>query len=362
VAHCTSLKERKMTTNKRYAPHPELYRNPSKAENKKDEIGYVFLRTMAKVLLTPKDVVPSEAIVEYGQSLLDQATSAIKGMSALEKSMALTRMITNISKLSEDKINFEQLNRSLVLFEEYRSGHLPVYKTNSDFFRAISKTEVDLSVVPIPDNETFFIHLQKPINYLSSRVNGAYVVFSKSDGGAVKRVISVTLVDTSGGEAVLGLGGIVATLNLPLLGDTLDESYTSAMAYLPSDQNIEDLEAGYTAIDIVQGFVNCCIYIKSLQPDISHLAPSKDRKEREATAKKHGVSTEEISTVFPVKLLNWSYGKNRTYSVFSTWRDSHLRWQRCGVGRQDVKLIMVEGHNVTFKNAIKKVIESGDKS
>ena len=99
-------------------------------------------------------------------------------------------------------------------------------------------------------------------------------------------------------------------------------------------------------IELLSFVVNLISYIHSFEPDVSEFKPTHLRTANEN--KKIHREYEDIDCSYPTVFVSWNYGKERKYSTDSTWVDAHLRWQRCGPGMRDTKLIMVVGHERTY--------------
>ena len=55
----------------------------------------------------------------------------------------------------------------------------------------------------------------------------------------------------------------------------------------------------------------------------------------------------------PVFLVGFDWKKNRLYKMSSTDVAGHFRWQPCGPGRSQVKLIWIDDHSREYKNVVK---------
>lgn len=94
--------------------------------------------------------------------------------------------------------------------------------------------------------------------------------------------------------------------------------------------------------------VNAVLYINSVDPDLinapttGHLSDTK-KKQLEQSSKPVNECT------LPVTVVSYSYHRERYFTVDETWVDTFPRWQRCGPGFTQVKLIWVKPHKRVYK-------------
>lgn len=100
---------------------------------------------------------------------------------------------------------------------------------------------------------------------------------------------------------------------------------------------------------LINGLINTLIYIYSKDPEIEELRPIKlyDKKELASLSFEKKVN---LCTI-PVTLVNFSY-HGKVFSKNKTSVRPHLRWQQCGVGRKETKLIWVKEHTRTFNKEV----------
>ena len=100
---------------------------------------------------------------------------------------------------------------------------------------------------------------------------------------------------------------------------------------------------------IFRTLINAVMYIHSLNPDVTHLKPVNQQtsRERKETVK-NGLDLN--NSIYPLVYVSWNYGKGVVYSKDSTIVRTHFRWQPCGPGRGQTKLIIVQEHERHFKN------------
>ena len=116
-------------------------------------------------------------------------------------------------------------------------------------------------------------------------------------------------------------------------------------------------EISFVLLDKISASIalNAVMYIHSLNPDVTHLKPASQQtaNERKATLRS---GFDLNNSYFPLVYVSWNYGKDVIYSKESTIVKSHLRWQPCGPGRGDTKLIIIKEHERTFKHVKPDVI------
>lgn len=98
--------------------------------------------------------------------------------------------------------------------------------------------------------------------------------------------------------------------------------------------------------------LNCLLYINSQDPELLRLTPTFGKSSNQKKKYRQGEHLNECT--IPVIALNWDY-RARTPSAYrdtTVQIDTFMRWQRCGPGLSQVKLIWVEPHERTIKKKI----------
>lgn len=123
----------------------------------------------------------------------------------------------------------------------------------------------------------------------------------------------------------------------------LDDGLIKATENVPIYKN-----ATPVGTDVQRAFMNLAVYIHSLSPDLMPTRAVQDHsnKQRKDFYTKHGVANH---CTLPVIFVSWNYRKPTAYSVDSTTVNAHFRWQRCGPGFSQVKLILIDEHERHFK-------------
>jgi hypothetical protein len=242
------------------------------------------------------------------------------------------------------------------MFESFRQAeNSKIYKVNPDFLKAMQRMDVELreELLPKPGFMAYF-SFEPGVMYDHDGDNlvGAYVSFIKSPWAEDRLLLKVgytTKSDTTG--PISGTFGNAGWVCLEVkAGDkfetSLDNLHGNENAHLGNPRSdVQD--------NIFRTFLNLSMYVHSLNPDVSDLKPIRELSSREKKeANKTNVGLR--SSVYTVSLLNWSFGKDRQYSVDSTTVSTHLRWQPCGPGLSQTKLIIIEEHERHYKYVANK--------
>ena len=96
------------------------------------------------------------------------------------------------------------------------------------------------------------------------------------------------------------------------------------------------------------------IYVESKDPEIEALRPLRFYNNKQLS--KLLPSVKDSLCTLPVKLVSWAY-HGRNYTKDETIVSPHLRWQPCGEGRQQVKLVWVREHTRKYNTSIQGEIK-----
>lgn len=97
----------------------------------------------------------------------------------------------------------------------------------------------------------------------------------------------------------------------------------------------------------ILGVLNTLTYINSKDSDIEQLRPIKNYNKKQISTLP--IEKKESLATVPIKLVGWSF-HGRQYSKGESQVNAHLRWQPCGEGRKDIKLIWVKPHIRRYNN------------
>lgn len=239
--------------------------------------------------------------------------------------------------------------RSLALMQRFRLDQGKVYHVNRDFLEALSGVQRDINLKYLPERFVgYFSFAEETIYDEEDEVEGAYIYVGPSrhtmlQDSTAERVfwcayitkgylkVGTVCVDIKEGESVEDL---ISRVNLDdSIGNQTDEDGLSKRAR------------------VFNTVLNCVMYVHSSEPDVRRVPPADSltnrqiAQVRERTGIKNGCSVH-------LTFLNWTYAKQRVYSTDSTWVNSFPRWQPCGPGLSQVKLIWVKEHPRHFKKSV----------
>ena len=319
-----------------------------------------------------------------------------------DRELAIKDMVANLSNKEDQFLATIALDENSMALAEasqyfYNNEKSKIYKVSANFIKALSKIKDTVRYELLPDNFSGYVPIPKGTlkDYEGLNILGIYISldrFSFSDefiklcGGVGISYDNVHTLDILDDEIVLGdfnrkklrfviLCESAYRLGLEPMGYKFSLSDGDTVSGVlgsfrkgfskgfpenplrPGDfcLNPAPIDPGKNEIELSSFVINLISYIHSLEPDVSEFKPavSLTSKQRKIMENEY----EEVDSSYPTVFVSWSYGKDRNYSVDSTWVDSHLRWQRCGTGHMDTKLIMVTGHERQFNKLEIKLTE-----
>ena len=262
----------------------------------------------------------------------------------------------------------------------YANETSKIYKVSPLFAKALSKIKDKVQFDLLPDSFCGFIPLPKGVfkDYTGANIVDAYVQLSEC--GVSKRYRDY-IEDVKKGMAVKPPPDDEIVVSKEFgkvleVGITIENSKHKSFdimvykATIQNGDNLSDLisqirkdaagapitfigsaapdEVNKNEREFLSFIVNTICYLNSLEPDVSMFKPEHLRSSRDRINMQRNF--EEDNSSYPTVFVSWNYGKDRTYSVDSTWIDAHLVWQRCGPGLREKKLIMRSGHERHYKN------------
>lgn len=349
--------------------HPDYYKNPFLLPDDWEQAQFFFLRQMAKLYECLSESRRLDLSHKDFMTLLGNKVQS--GFSQFDNP---GKMINAFNKVIHDYdeagILALKINMVTTSLERFRSdAQARVIRLNNEFYMALQKVRINDLASLLPQACAFYVSFEKPITFSSvalsvkfqerannfdDQVVGGYVVYSPAADDRPGEVV-IQLINS---DKSTSMGRMSVGLIVPLVRPSFEESFVeTAKGHQLSplvkeiDKEIQEkvLAGVHSQLESITGLVNACAYYYSLEPDVRHLAPAKEQKEKKKLAKTYGVPEEYVSSYYPVTLLNWAYGRDRVYSVDKTWVDSYLRWQRCGPGLSQTKLIMVKEHERHYK-------------
>lgn len=249
--------------------------------------------------------------------------------------------------------------RAVAFLQMFALQGAQVYKIGEDFGRVLMKADLKAPVAALE-----YDGIIRCIEFPDS------IEFNMGDGdwGRVAYVAAYARVDEDDKYFILegekfDLRVEIVVPLMRLQSRILQSGHDNIRVMLKSG---EDLETGVTrsldkiakdghqcgfSVEMVSYIVKCLLYIHSGEPDLRAFRPM--LKPRHSDPKKHVKAIERwrASNWFdiPVTLVGFDYQKPRQYAVDETFVDTHLRWQPCGPGRRQVKLVWVSPHVRHFK-------------
>lgn len=242
--------------------------------------------------------------------------------------------------------------RAMTLMRRWQVDNGKVYHISSDFLLALSKVRRGLNLDYLPDRFVGYLSFAGNTLYDDEdEVEGAYVYVGPSkytslQNTAIERVLWVAYIC----KGSFATGTVCMELKQ---GDTIEEmckrlhtqdhKYTKTQMYVVEPKDMSKRNVIFNTI------VNVVMYLYSQEPNVQRIPGVNELSNKKATELAHKTGLRNDCTL-PVTFINWTYAKQRIYGVDSTWVESHLRWQICGVGRSQVKLIFVKEHERHYKN------------
>lgn len=259
-----------------------------------------------------------------------------------------------IQNISERLVKAPYHSQIAGVFEAFRTTKdAKIYRANPEFLTAMKRMDVELreELMPRPGFAAYYSF--KPgvlVDIDGDAINGAYVYFyqKNQDDPVYLKVCYTTLPgDTTDKGNGLSFGNF-GWLNLKIQPGWKFSDALAALKESP-DADLNREIGGNANEDIFRTFLNLSMYVHSLSPDVSELKPRRDMTKQDIRQSSSD-SNNLRSETYPVVLLNWSFGQERSYGIESTIRSAHLRWQPCGPGRSQTKLVIVREHEMKFKN------------
>jgi len=230
-----------------------------------------------------------------------------------------------------------------------------IYMFNKKFLTALSKMDVELRKELLPDNFSGYFAFEPGILDDADGVPiiGAYVAITKPNEKyrepvkSSDMVLKISLVTKLEDDGELGISnkhhfGDISSLFMGVsLGKKFDENL-----------RIYNVSSASKDKDVYRTVINAVMYIHSQNPDVTCLKPYHKQTSREQkTVTKSGFDLND--SAFDVVYVSWNYGKDTVYSKESTVVKTHLRWQPCGPGKGQTKLIIVKEHERHYSNVAK---------
>jgi hypothetical protein len=278
------------------------------------------------------------------------------------------------SKVIKDKRDYDRLDREVKAYKaaysfEFTYGDVPeeykktnvmamkmkmmlnflesekrsVYAVGKEFFEAVSTLRRDIPIKAI-GREDEYLYIKTP-RVKSSGVwyVGCYV--TTWDVGAIQLLL------VPEGDYSISQTKMMLITNPVKDKINLEEDFRYNLKHKPDNASITTVLSdiawdGQEETDRFEAWlialVNTAIYVYSQDPEIDNLKPLKLY-----TPKELGRMTSDVKEnlcTLPVHLVNWNYHTGKQYTTDKAFVHSHMRWQPCGPGRQELKLVWVKEH------------------
>lgn len=256
------------------------------------------------------------------------------------KSSEMREFLQKISKLTgnEDVCKKEhEFSRHLLILRSYQLKNDGIYYIPSNFLDALLTVDKNIPIKLLPDRfHAYFVFPDNKIAIDGRFFEGAYFYISQEIDGS--KAIIITFISNE----------YMAQTTLALRDNLTfwDNMLLDVNAYGKDPRTDEKRKDLFCTIKLL---VNSVIYIHSKDPEIDLLKPIVKMTPHERRV--YQIKDLLNETSLPIKLLNWSF-HGRTFNVDSTTVMGHFRWQPCGMGRQEVKLIWIDEHERKYNNVI----------
>jgi hypothetical protein len=240
--------------------------------------------------------------------------------------------------------------RAMTLMRRWQIDNGKVFHVNRDFLIALSGIERNVNLDYLPERFVGYISFAPEVMFDDEdEVEGAYVYVGPSKYTSLKdqnveRVFWCAYV-TKGWKS---LGTVCADIKQGMTIEGLissverDNTKANQFYLTPEPDDISKRSKVFNTV------LNAVMYIHSQEPNVQRVPSTRDLSNRQAQDLKAKVGIKNECTI-PITFLNWTYAKQRTQVVDGTWVETFMRWQPCGPGRGQVKLIWVKEHERTYK-------------
>lgn len=243
-------------------------------------------------------------------------------------------------------------HHDMYCYERYIRDGKKNYRIAKDFSEALADASLDISCKYIPKtNQAYNIQFHKEVALTSLfgekdiAYRNCYVTIEDctteydKKRGYIKRVMLVFPVYMRGEEYY----STYDFVNLVFK----DENQKVTEALLDSAEKLEGKRMTDEGMGIVKYITNILLYLNSGDPDLREL--KKPNIPRVSKNIKKFQKKNKHKTLLDIFDVGFDYMKGITYRVSSTMVRGHFRWQPCGIGREEVKLIWIGEHPRNFE-------------
>jgi hypothetical protein len=240
----------------------------------------------------------------------------------------------------------------------------PVYHVGKDFSQALMKVDKSIPLDRLPERFFgYFSFVEDTIHDGENFVQGAYVFIGDSRETDIKAnqyggrsVWMITLGNQSGMS--VPVSRLLVSLACPCCDgkEHTSRKMSEMIEGLPTnDFSPEGNRLGEVTPSIADSrsavsrlLINLVLYIHSMEPDVQRLPVERHLSLKRQKQRENQNGNVNLCTL-PVTLISWNYNRPVQYTKDSTWVETHMRWQRCGIGNTQIRLIWVEAHKRQFK-------------
>lgn len=236
-------------------------------------------------------------------------------------------------------------HRSLTLMRRWQIDNGKVYHVSKDFLLALSGIERGVCLDYLPERFVAYISFADEAIYDDAdEVVGAYVYVgpakytSLRDDYVDKKALWIAYICKN-----LAVGTTCVELKQ---GEMLEDALKSFEE--DGGHGIVATKDARKRVMVHNTILNVVMYIHSQEPKVQRIPASQEISHRKASelANQTGLRNE---CTLPVTFVNWNYAKQRVYTTEKTWVESFPRWQRCGPGLSQIRLIWVAEHERHYK-------------
>lgn len=244
----------------------------------------------------------------------------------------------------------------LGIARKFQTDRPKIYYVGKDFAQAMSGIDREIPADRMPKNFFGYIAFGKDaLKDESHFVEGVYTFIGPADQvGAGKHYGSGTVVWLSyvPQPSEEGMYPFFAKALFPLIPERISQivgqvGFSKDATLLGNATVPEHVEREREKI--YRAVINTVLYIHSQDPDLRKLRPEKELSHTQRKRLRE-VGGDTVDCSVPVVLVSWDYKQKRGIHVDSTWVDTHPRWQRCGPGNSQIKLVWVKEHERRYKS------------
>jgi len=259
----------------------------------------------------------------------------------------------DVKKLRDDLEEVHLEDHGMYVYKKYIRDGKQNYNIAKDFSTALSEASLDISCKYIPrENKSYCVHFHKEIKIPSLfgeeeiKYRNCYVSVEDCDTeydrskGYHKRIMLIFPVYINGTDFY----STYDFVNLVFKDD--NQKVTEALEY--SAATLKGRTLTEEGTKTIKYLTNVVLYLNSGDPDLRELKKPKIPKVAKNIKKFH--KKNKHKPLLDIIEVGFNYMKGIKYHVSSTMVRGHFRWQPCGVGLQQVKLIWIGEHPRNFDN------------